>query len=205
MDRQGRPGGLTEYRTGVPLGCDVLIIQEAFGEHAIRSVLHVVTDGEQALQFLRHEGRFGDAPRPGLMLLDLNLPRRNGLEVLAEVRADAEIASIPIVMLMGVMFWYFSYRPSLIDKPIRSHIDKCWLRRIFRRRGRCPRRRYRLGAAAREAGDGRGRNRCFLPEELGDHPDGGQCSGAESYAWDQGGPDASQDQRREHLTGVLAR
>lgn len=78
---------------------DVLIIQEAFGEHAIRGVLHVVTDGEQALQFLRHEGRFGDAPRPGLMLLDLNLPRRNGLEVLAEVRADAEIASIPIVML----------------------------------------------------------------------------------------------------------
>ena len=78
---------------------DALIIQEAFGKHAIRNVLHVVTDGEQALQFLRHQGRFGDAPRPGLMLLDLNLPRRNGLEVLAEVRADAEIASIPIVML----------------------------------------------------------------------------------------------------------
>ena len=78
---------------------DALIIQEASGEHAIRNVLHVVTDGEQALQFLRREGRFGDAPRPGLMLLDLNLPRRNGLEVLAEVRADAEIASIPIVML----------------------------------------------------------------------------------------------------------
>lgn len=78
---------------------DVLIIQEAFGEHGIRSVLHVVTDGEQALQFLRREGRFGGAPRPGLMLLDLNLPRRNGLEVLAEVRADAEIASIPIVIL----------------------------------------------------------------------------------------------------------
>ena len=44
---------------------DALIIQEAFGEHAIRNVLYVVTDGEQALQFLRHEGRSGDAPRPG--------------------------------------------------------------------------------------------------------------------------------------------
>lgn len=78
---------------------DALMVQEAFGEYAVRSQLHVVTDGEQALQFLRQEGRFSDVPRPGLVMLDLNLPRLNGLEVLAEIRADAGLGAIPVVML----------------------------------------------------------------------------------------------------------
>jgi len=57
---------------------DVLMTREAFGHHKIRNELHVVTDGEQALQFLRRTGDYADAPRPGLILLDLNLPRRDG-------------------------------------------------------------------------------------------------------------------------------
>ena len=57
---------------------DVLMTREAFEHHKLRNPLHVVTDGEQALQFLRREGEYADAPRPGLILLDLNLPRRDG-------------------------------------------------------------------------------------------------------------------------------
>jgi CheY-like chemotaxis protein len=78
---------------------DVLIVQEAFEQHEIRSPLHVVSDGVQALEFLHRDGPFNAAPRPGLVLLDLNLPRRNGLEVLAEIRADFELGAIPVVVL----------------------------------------------------------------------------------------------------------
>jgi len=67
---------------------DVLITTEAFELSPVHSTLHVVSDGEQALRFLRRTGEFTGAPRPGLILLDLNLPRRNGLEVLAELKAD---------------------------------------------------------------------------------------------------------------------
>src|ERR1700722_286302 len=65
---------------------DVLMTQEAFEHYKIRNTLHVVTDGDQALQFVRQAGDFADAPRPGLIMLDLNLPRRDGLEVLAEIK-----------------------------------------------------------------------------------------------------------------------
>ena len=62
---------------------DVLMTKEAFEYHKIRNRLHVVNDGEQALQFLRRQAPYENAPRPGLVLLDLNLPRRDGREVLA--------------------------------------------------------------------------------------------------------------------------
>ncbi|MFI5593580.1 response regulator [Amycolatopsis sp. NPDC051758] len=78
---------------------DVLMTQEAFEHYKIRNTLSVVSDGEQALQFLRREPPYEDAPRPGLILLDLNLPRRDGREVLAEVKASAELRSIPVVVL----------------------------------------------------------------------------------------------------------
>jgi CheY-like chemotaxis protein len=67
---------------------DVLMTQEAFEHHRIRNPLHVVTDGAAALRFLRGEGEYPDAPSPGLILLDLNLPLLNGSEVLAEIKAD---------------------------------------------------------------------------------------------------------------------
>ncbi|UOZ06084.1 response regulator [Amycolatopsis sp. WQ 127309] len=78
---------------------DVLMTREAFEHYKIRNTLSVVSDGEQALQFLRREPPYEDAPRPGLILLDLNLPRRDGREVLAEVKASPELRSIPVVVL----------------------------------------------------------------------------------------------------------
>jgi CheY-like chemotaxis protein len=78
---------------------DVLLAQEAFEQSAIPSQLHVVDDGEQAIESLRRTGPYASAPRPGLILLDLNLPRRGGLEVLAELKADEELKSIPVVVL----------------------------------------------------------------------------------------------------------
>jgi CheY-like chemotaxis protein len=103
---------------------DVLMTREAFEQHQIRSPLHVVGDGEQALQFLRRSGEFTAAPRPGLILLDLNLPRRNGLEVLAEVKSDRELAPIPVVMLTtsaaqeDVLRSYALHASAYITKPV---------------------------------------------------------------------------------------
>jgi len=78
---------------------DVLMTREAFEHYEIRNNLHVVGDGDQALHFLRKTGDYIGVPTPGLILLDLNLPRRNGLEVLAELKSDRELLSIPVVVL----------------------------------------------------------------------------------------------------------
>ncbi|MGH3683678.1 MAG: response regulator [Pseudonocardiaceae bacterium] len=78
---------------------DVLMTQEAFEHHRIRNPLHVVNDGAAALRFLRRESEHTHAPRPGLVLLDLNLPLMNGREVLAEIKFDEALRSIPIVVL----------------------------------------------------------------------------------------------------------
>jgi CheY-like chemotaxis protein len=103
---------------------DVLMTREAFEQHRILSRLHVVGDGEQALQFLRRDGEFAAAPRPGLILLDLNLPRRNGLEVLADVKADSALAVIPVVMLTtseaqeDILRSYALHANAYITKPV---------------------------------------------------------------------------------------
>jgi two-component system response regulator len=78
---------------------DVLITQEAFQEARLLNEIHVVEDGVQAMEFLRRKGAYASAPRPDLILLDLNLPRKNGREVLAEIKADEELRSIPIIVL----------------------------------------------------------------------------------------------------------
>lgn len=78
---------------------DVLMTQEAFADQRIGGNLHVVNDGVEAMAFLRHEAPFSDAPDADLVLLDLNLPRRNGIEVLAEIKADERLRRIPVVML----------------------------------------------------------------------------------------------------------
>ena len=78
---------------------DVLMTREAFEASPMPSTLHVVSDGEQAMHFLRRTNDFTGAPRPSLILLDLNLPRRNGLEVLAELKADHDLLTIPVVIL----------------------------------------------------------------------------------------------------------
>lgn len=78
---------------------DVRLTREALREGHLRNRLHVVEDGEKALDFLFRRGDYADAPRPDLILLDLNLPRRDGREVLAEIKADASLKRIPVVVL----------------------------------------------------------------------------------------------------------
>jgi two-component system, chemotaxis family, response regulator Rcp1 len=78
---------------------DVRLVREAIYESRLRNALHVVGDGEEALAFLRRESGFADAPRPDLVLLDLNLPKKNGREVLAEMKCDEALKDIPVVIL----------------------------------------------------------------------------------------------------------
>jgi len=78
---------------------DVRLTQEAFRDANMSIHLHVATDGVEAMAFLRKEGKFADAPRPDLILLDLNLPKMDGREVLANVKADDNLRSIPTVIL----------------------------------------------------------------------------------------------------------
>ena len=103
---------------------DILITREAFEFHKIRNPLHVVTDGEQALQFVRRTGPFTDAPRPGLILLDVNLPRLSGLEVLAELKRDPELLLIPVVVLTtsqaeeDILRSYKLHANAYVTKPV---------------------------------------------------------------------------------------
>lgn len=78
---------------------DIRLIQEAFREGGFSGKLHVARDGEEALAFLRRQGSFGESPRPSFVLLDLNLPRKNGHEVLAEVKKEKELRKIPVFIL----------------------------------------------------------------------------------------------------------
>ena len=103
---------------------DVLMTREAFEFYKIRNTLHVVTDGEQALQFLHRTGPYTDAPRPGLILLDVNLPRRSGLEVLAELKQDPELLDVPVVMLTtsqadeDILRSYKLHANAYVSKPV---------------------------------------------------------------------------------------
>jgi len=78
---------------------DVDLTIEAFKESSSKSRLHVVEDGVEALAFLRRQGTYAAAPRPDLILLDLNLPKKSGHEVLREVKADPDLRQIPVVVL----------------------------------------------------------------------------------------------------------
>ena len=78
---------------------DVRLTREALREGKVRNNLNVVGDGVEALAYLRRQGKYADAVRPDLILLDLNLPRKDGREVLAEVKEDPELRHIPVVVL----------------------------------------------------------------------------------------------------------
>ena len=103
---------------------DALIVREAFEHYKIRNPLHVVTDGEQALRFVHRDGEFAGAPRPGLIMLDLNLPRVSGMEVLAELKADPDLRLIPVVILTtsqaegDVLRSYSLHANAYVTKPV---------------------------------------------------------------------------------------
>jgi two-component system response regulator len=103
---------------------DVLLAREALEYSKLLNNLHVVSDGVQAMDFLRREGEYSQAPRPDLVLLDLNLPRKDGREVLAEIKADETLKLIPVVILTtshdekDVAAAYGSYANCYITKPV---------------------------------------------------------------------------------------
>jgi CheY-like chemotaxis protein len=103
---------------------DVLLIREAFDFNKVHNNLNVVSDGEQALDYLRGAGDYADRTRPDLVLLDLNLPRKDGREVLAEVKADPDLRTIPIVVLTtseaeeDVLKSYQLHANAYVTKPV---------------------------------------------------------------------------------------
>jgi chemotaxis family two-component system response regulator Rcp1 len=78
---------------------DVRLMREMLKESTVRTELHVVPDGEEAVAYLRKRGKYADVPRPSLVLLDLNMPKRDGRSVLKEVKSDPELRRIPIIVL----------------------------------------------------------------------------------------------------------
>jgi CheY-like chemotaxis protein len=103
---------------------DVLMTQEAFEEHKVRNNLAVVNDGAEAIAYLRREGQYADAARPDLVLLDLNLPRRDGREVLAEIKGDPDLRQIPVVVLTtsqadeDIVRSYQLHANAYVTKPV---------------------------------------------------------------------------------------
>ena len=103
---------------------DIRMTREAFKDYRVANNLHAVTDGEAGLDFIYQRGAYTDAPRPDLILLDLNLPKKDGREILGEVKADDKLRSIPIVVLTtssldeDMMASYCHSANAFITKPI---------------------------------------------------------------------------------------
>jgi len=103
---------------------DVLLIREAFEYNKVHNSLHVVSDGVEALDFLHRRNGHEEAPRPDLVLLDLNLPRKDGREVLEEVKADTDLRTIPIVVLTtseaeeDILRSYDLHANAYVTKPV---------------------------------------------------------------------------------------
>jgi CheY-like chemotaxis protein len=103
---------------------DVLITREALQTSKLVHNLHVVDNGERAVEFLRRHGDYPDAPRPDLILLDLNLPRLDGREVLAQIKADQSLRQIPVVVLTtsdaeeDVLRSYDLHANAYVTKPV---------------------------------------------------------------------------------------
>ena len=103
---------------------DVVMTTEAFADYKIHNRLHVVSDGVDAMAFLRREGEYADAPVPDLILLDLNLPKMDGREVLAAIKEDDELRRIPVVVLTtsdledDVTRSYSLHANAYVTKPV---------------------------------------------------------------------------------------
>lgn len=100
----------------------VFLLETAITEAGVHLQLYRVSDGEQAIAFLKQKGIYRTVPRPGLILLDLNLPRRNGFEVLAELQHDASLGSIPVVVFTSSSL--YSDRQKAMDLGAAQYITK---------------------------------------------------------------------------------
>jgi chemotaxis family two-component system response regulator Rcp1 len=96
---------------------DVLLMEEALREGKMANNLYAVNNGDEAMDFLNRRGKYRDAPRPDLIMLDLNLPRKDGREVLAEVKEDPELRKIPVVVVTT------SRSEADIDKSYKLHAN----------------------------------------------------------------------------------
>ncbi len=120
---------------------DVRLAQEALKDSKVRNNMYIVGDGVEAMEFLRHQGKYSNSPRPDLILLDLNLPRKSGREVLAEVKSDKSLKRIPVVVLtvsrdeQDILKAYDLHANCFITKPldfeqfikITQMIEEFWL------------------------------------------------------------------------------
>ena len=103
---------------------DELITREAFEHNKIKNNLHVARDGEQGLDFLYRRGEYSDAPRPDLILLDLNLPKYDGRQLLEQIKSDADLCHIPVVVLTtssaeeDVLRSYKLHANAYVTKPV---------------------------------------------------------------------------------------
>jgi CheY-like chemotaxis protein len=103
---------------------DALLLAESFREAHMMNIVHVVHDGEEALDYLFRRGKYQNAATPGLVLLDLNMPRKNGFEVLGAIKADSALRGIPVVMLTtssneeDVARSYAKGACSFVSKPV---------------------------------------------------------------------------------------
>jgi len=103
---------------------DVRLTQEALKDSKLRNNLSVAEDGVEALAFLRREGQYADAPKPDIILLDLNLPRKDGREVLEEIKADEDLRRIPVVVMTtsdadeDILASYNLHANCYITKPV---------------------------------------------------------------------------------------
>ena len=103
---------------------DELITREAFEHNKIKNNLHVARDGEEGLDFLYRRGEFGGAPRPDLILLDLNLPKYDGRQLLEQIKSDADLCHIPVVVLTtsaaeeDILKSYKLHANAYVTKPV---------------------------------------------------------------------------------------
>lgn len=120
---------------------DVRLTREAFKDAKVHINLHVASDGTEAMAFLKREGQYADVPRPDLILLDLNLPKKDGREVLEEIKDTVALKSIPVVILttsaseVDILRSYLLHANCYITKPVDldgflkvvKSIDSFWL------------------------------------------------------------------------------
>jgi two-component system, chemotaxis family, response regulator Rcp1 len=141
MESIGRDAAAIEVLLVEDSPGDVRLTKEAFKDAKVHINLHVASDGAKAMAFLKCEGEYANAPRPDLILLDLNLPKKDGREVLAEIKENQKLKSIPVVILTtssseaDILRSYQLHANCYITKPVGlegfltvvKSIDSFWL------------------------------------------------------------------------------